>query len=92
MFSTLKRIAVISLIAGAFNAMMGVFLLIFIPETKFTFAQQFAIGAYIATTSVILIALGCALFGLSQDLTISTDATAAEVVKLKKRVDVLEQR
>lgn len=92
MFSTLKRIAVISLIAGAFNAMVGVFLLVIISQTKLPFAQQFSLGAYVATTSIILIALGCALFGLSQDLHLTTDYTAGEVAKLKKRVDVLEQR
>ncbi len=92
MFSTLKRIAVISLIAGAFNALLCIFILAIVAEMKLTFAQQFTIIAYVVTTSGILIALGCALFGLSQDLTITTDATAAEVAKLKKRVDILEQR
>lgn len=92
MFSTLKRIAVISLIAGAFNAMTGVFLLMFISDSKFTFAQQFAMGAYIATATLILIALGCALFGLSQDLELSNDSHATGIADLKKRVDVLEKR
>ena len=92
MFSTLKRIAVISLIAGAFNAMVGVFLLVIISQAKLSFAQQLSLGAYVVTTSAILIALGCALFGLSESLNLTTDFTAGEFNKLKKRVDVLEQR
>ena len=92
MFASTKRIAIISLIAGAINALMGVFLLFFISASKLTWQQQFALSVYVVTASFILIAVGCALFGLGQDLNITTDANAAEVVKLKKRVDMLEQR
>ena len=90
MFSSTKILGTLSIIAGVLNALMGVFILTYIDDLKLTFAQSFSAGAYVITTSLILLLLGAALFGLGGDLNISTDSTAAKVADLKKRVERLE--
>ena len=92
MFATTKRIAVVALIAGAFNALLCFFILAIVAEINLTFVQQFTIVAYVGTTSALLITLSCALFGLSQDLEMANDSQSSRITELKKRVDVLEQR
>ena len=90
MFSSTKILGTLSIIAGVLNALMGVFILTYIDDLKLTFAQSFSAGTYVLTTSLILLLLGAALFGLGGDLNIYTDANANEIAKLKKRVERLE--
>ena len=90
MFSNTKRLGTIAIIAGVVNALMGVFILTYIGNLKLTFAQQFSVGVYVGTVSLILLILGAALFGLGDDLNVSSDHQANEMAKLRKRVERLE--
>ena len=90
MFSSTKILGTLSIIAGVINTLMGVFILTFIDDLKITFAQQFSAGVYVVTTTIILLLVGCALFGLGDSLNLSGDAHAADIGKLKKRVERLE--
>ena len=90
MFSSTKIFGTLSIIAGVLNALMGLFIMTYIDDLKLTFAQTFSVGVYVGTTTLILLLLGAALFGLGGDLNIYTDANANEIAKLKKRVEYLE--
>ncbi|MBR5529677.1 MAG: hypothetical protein IKU57_04295 [Oscillospiraceae bacterium] len=90
MFSNIKKLGGIAVTVGTANTLMGVFILTFISNLKLNFAQTFSISVYIVTLSVIFLVLGAAFFALGQDLNISTDSTAGEIAKLKKRVEQLE--
>ena len=93
MFTGLKRTTALSIIAVAFNIFMGMALLVFVTSdhTK-SFTEKFAIGAYVVTTTFILLALSCGLRGTSQDLALTEEHNATKIRDLKKRIEELESR
>lgn len=90
MFSNTKIFGTLSIIAGVLNALVGLFILTYIDDLKITFAQQFSVGVYVGTTTLILLLLGCAFFGLGENLNIHSDSTASQIAQLRKRVEQLE--
>ena len=94
MFSTVKKLAVICIIACAFNIAMalGVVSYIFAMPYKIEFAHLFSLLAYIATGSGVLLAVACALLSACTDIAVSNDYTYDQFSKINKRLQELENK
>ena len=93
MFSTVKKLACICIIACAFNIVvgLGVVSYIYAMPYKIEFAHLFSLLAYIATGSGVLLAVSCALFSACQDVNVNNDYHLEQFSKINKRLELLEQ-
>ena len=94
MFSTVKKLAVISIIACAMNICTGIGVVSFIYSTPYPieFAHMFALLAYLITGSGVLLATACALYSACSDVNVNNDYYLDQFSKLNKRLEELEKK
>jgi len=94
MFSTVKKLAVICIIACALNIVVGLGVVSFIYSTPYPieFAHMFSLLAYIGTGSGVLLATSCALYSACTDVNVNNDYYYDQFSKINKRLEDLENK
>ena len=94
MFSTVKKLAVICIIACALNIVVGLGVVSYIYSMpyKIEFAHLFSLLAYIGTGSGVLLATSCALYSACSDVNVNNDYHLEQFSKINKRLEQLENK
>ena len=92
MYSSLKTVAVFSVIISALNAVSAVLTLMFLaPLEVFSYTALIAIGAFLGLTPLLFLILAFFLFSLHADLSAHEDSNYDDLSSLRKRVEKLEK-
>ena len=92
MYSSLKTVAVFSVILSVVNAIAAVLTIMFlIPIEGIGYTSLLAIGAFLGSTSLLFLVLSFFLFSLYADLSAHEDSNYDDLSSLRKRVDDLEK-
>ena len=92
MFSTMKKLATLSVVLSVFNIIGIILLYLFIGTFNLGFAFEFGTFVFLVSTGVIFLALSCGILGMCTDLQYQHDSTMERLVDLRKRVEQLEHR
>lgn len=92
MYSSLKTVAVFSVILSVVNALGAVLTVMFLaPIEAISYTSLLAIGAFLGSTSLLFLVLSFFLFSLYADLSAHEDSNYDDLSSLRKRVDDLEK-
>ena len=92
MFSTMKKIAIASIILCVFNIIGVLFLYLFLQTTNMGFILEFSAMLFLVSTSAILLMFSCGMLGMCNDLQYQHDYLSGKLAETKKRVEELERR
>ena len=92
MYSSCKRLAIISFVLSVFSIVATILLLFYFSNGEFNFTEQFTWVLYTATVSVGSLFVSWGLFGLSKDLDREYSSNSEYLHKLNKRIKALEDR
>ena len=91
MYTTAKRISVISIILAAFNILATFLFLLHFPDSGWSFAIIFMTGLFLVTASAMSIMMTIAMRSLTQDLELEYESSSKKLRELSKRMESLEK-
>lgn len=92
MYSTTRKLALVSIILAAFNAFATVLFFLYFPNSGLGFAMIFTCILYLVTATVICLFISIGLRSLCWELNYEAESNAARLHELNKRVKELEKK
>lgn len=92
MYSTAKKLSLVSIILAVFNAIATVLFFLYFAGSGLGFAMIFTCVLYLVTATVISLLMAIGLRSLCKDLNYESDYNAEKIHDLNKRVKELENK
>jgi len=92
MFSTIKKIAVLNVLACIANVVSAVMVFLYYQSANISFENQVTMYLALISVPVLFISFVCSLLSLHSDLTVLRQSQFEEIAALRKRIEELEKR
>lgn len=92
MYSTTRKLSLISIILAIFNATATVLFFLYLAGSGLGFAMVFTCVLYLATATGISLFIAIGLHSLCKDLNCEAEYHATQLNELNKRVKALEKK
>lgn len=90
MYTTAKRLSIISIIMVAFNIFALLLFILYFPTSGLNFTMIFKVALYLVTSTGVSVLMSIGTYNLTQDLELEYESNAKRFKELSKKVEALE--